>query len=180
MVRAEGARMHDGARDKGAARARAHSRPCVAACSLPACSQRQLLLARAAWRSRASLLRLCAGRLGPHQQSRRSQRLRRPMREALPPCTPCCPGASRARLSASSPRQSAGPSSGACAPRAWQVGHRVDHGQESRPLSCGTLVDLSCSSQVRQSGATHADAHEMSELRAQMARAHSFSCWWHQ
>ena len=128
-----------------------------------ALDEARIALAPAAWRIRASRLRLCAGRSGAHQQSRRSQRLRLPMREALSPYTPCCPGASRARLSASSPRQSAGPSSGACAPRAWQVGHRVDHGQESRPLSCGTVVDLSCSSQVRQSGATHADAHEMSE-----------------
>ena len=75
-------------------------------------------LARAAWRGRASRLRLCAGRSDPRQQSRRSQRLRLPMREALPPCTPCCRGASRARLSALSPSQSAGSSSGACAPRA--------------------------------------------------------------
>ena len=88
----------------------------------------------------------------------------------LPQCWP-------ARPPTSSPGQSARASTGACAPRASQVEGLAVGGRARRSRSRDMVVDLPGSSRARHSGAVRVCAHEVSEVRGQMAWAHSFSRW---
>ena len=95
----------------------------------------------------------------------------------LPLCTPCCRSAGPRGCQPAAHGQSARASTGACASRASQVGGIAVGGRARRSRSRDMVVDLPGSSRARHSGAVRVCAHEVSEVRGQMAWAHSFSRW---